>query len=117
MNAKVPRLAAELIDARVTTRSLRPLQLGDYGFIVALTDNGVMIGKGTHKFDSSFPSGHGIILKASCSCHLHEEKIANIVISPSCLQMRQCRTLRFRFSNTAAAAPGNSTYLTKIVVY
>jgi hypothetical protein len=45
VKAKVPRLA-ELIDARVT--SFCPLQVGDYGFIV--TDNGVMIGKSTHKF-------------------------------------------------------------------
>ena len=62
MKAKVPRLA-ELIDARVTC--FRPLQVGDYGFVI--TDNGVMIGNGTHKLDSSFPFD---VLKVTCSCCL-----------------------------------------------
>ena len=42
-------MLAELIDERVSC--LRPLQVGDYGFI--MTDSGVMIGKGMHKFYSS----------------------------------------------------------------
>jgi hypothetical protein len=60
VKARVPRLA-ELIDARVT--NFCPFQVGDYGFIA--TDNGVMIGKGTHKLISLFPL---VFLQVSHSC-------------------------------------------------
>lgn len=41
MKANAPRLM-ELIDAKVTM--IRPLRVGDYGFVT--TENGVMVGQG-----------------------------------------------------------------------
>jgi len=41
VQARVPNIS-ELVDARVT--SLKPLRIGDYGFIV--TANGILLGRG-----------------------------------------------------------------------
>ena len=96
---------AELVDARVSI--FHPLQVGDYGFIA--TVSGVMIGKGTHELESSFPYSNvpTIFLQLSPSLRGLEAKMENIAISPSRLQLRLYQTLLFNFFNTVDVL-GNS---------